>query len=479
MFVQRNMNLNKNIIENSYYRVRIILTFSAATILILVIISMVSYNYTRSLYLNQLSEQVNVVAKMLSEQIDGKYLHVLSLGLPTKSAQNYFREIFNRNKNESLHSEIFIFDKNLDVIVHSDSNTIPGAFEPGLLINQKDINGLQEETGTVSIPFKANDGKWYMWGFYRLNPDYWLAIRESAARLQKVEQLSTIFWSFGLGGTVLTIILAWFMAGSITKPVNKLVYFSFEIGEGNFNASVPANMHGEINTLAVALENMKTGLAKNQKEKEDLLAQIAHEIRNPLGGIELLANLTKEDLQKEKKDTAYLDKILKEVNHLKLLISSYLNYSRPVNANPGMVDLSKISKEVENIFAKQLKKKDTQLVFNCPATEILFDEDHLRQILINLVSNSIESIRENGLIEISTQTISHCWILNIKDNGVGIPEENLDIIFNPFFTTKKEGTGLGLAISKKLCTENKAKLIVKNNTDNGTTFSIIKEIVDA
>ena len=76
------MNLNKNIIENSYYRVRIILTFSAATILILVIISMVSYNYTRSLYLNQLSEQVNVVAKMLSEQIDGKYLHVL-FGLPT------------------------------------------------------------------------------------------------------------------------------------------------------------------------------------------------------------------------------------------------------------------------------------------------------------------------------------------------------------------------------------------------------------
>ena len=57
------------------------------------------------------------------------------------------------------------------------------------------------------------------------------------------------------------------MAGSITKPVNKLVYISFEIGEGNFNASVPANMHGEINTLAVALENMKTGLAKNQKRE--------------------------------------------------------------------------------------------------------------------------------------------------------------------------------------------------------------------
>jgi signal transduction histidine kinase len=473
------MGMNRNILENSYYRIRIILTFSVATIIILVIISMISYHYTRSLYLNQLSEQVNVVSKMISEQIDGKFLDVLSLGLPTKSAQKYFRVIFNRNKYEGLHSEIFIFDKNSDIIMHSDSNIAPGTFEPGLLINQKDINGLKEETGTVSIPFKGNDGKWYMWGFYRFNSYYWLAVRESAARLEKVEQLSTIYWSFGLGGTVLTIILAWFMAGSITKPVNNLVYFSSEIGKGNFNASVPANMHGEINTLAEAMENMKTGLAKNQKEKEDMLAQIAHEIRNPLGGIELLANLTKEDLQKEKKDTGFLDKILKEVNHLKLLITSYLNYSHPVSANPVMVDLSKISKEIENIFYKPMKEKDTLLVFNCPVANILFDEDHLRQILINLVSNSLESVGEKGQIEISTETINHRWIINIKDNGAGIPEENLDIIFNPFFTTKKEGTGLGLAISKKLCTENKAELTVKNNSENVTTFSIIKEIVDA
>jgi signal transduction histidine kinase len=144
-----------------------------------------------------------------------------------------------------------------------------------------------------------------------------------------------------------------------------------------------------------------------------------------------------------------------------------------------MVDLSKISKEIENIFDKQLRKKDAGLVFICPAGKILFDEDHLRQILINLISNSLESICEKGVIKISTETINHRWVINIKDNGTGVPEENLDNIFNPFFTTKKEGTGLGLAISKKLCSENNAELIVKNNSDKGSTFSIIKEIVDA
>lgn len=473
------MSLKPNIFKKSYYKIKIVFTFSVVMIIIVVIMSLVSYNYTRALYLNQLGEQVNIVSKMLSEQINKKYLDLLSLGTPTKLTENYFREIFSRSKNGRLHPEIFIFDRNFNIVVHSDSGIAPGTFEPRLLINKKDIYELSPGEGSVSIPFKGNDGKWYMWGFFRLRPDYWLAVRESASRLEKVQELSTIFLSFGLGGTVLTIILALLVAGSITKPVNKLVDFSSEIGKGNFNADVTGRMYGEIGALASAMKNMKTGLAKNQKEKEDLLAQIAHEIRNPLGGIELLANLTKEDLQKENKDTGYIDKILKEVNHLKLLITAYLNYSRPVNANPVQVDLLKFSKELENIFGKQLKKKDTELVFSCMANNILFDEDHMRQVLINLVSNSLESIREKGKIEISSHSTNHSWAVDIKDNGSGIPDENLKLIFNPFFTTKKEGTGLGLAICKKLCAENNAGLVVKKNSDKGVTFSIIKEIKDA
>ncbi len=479
------MSLTNNIFFNGryrpekyYYKVRIIIIFCVVTLIIVVLMSIVSYNYTRSLYLNQLSEEVNVVTKMLSEQIDKKYLDVLSLGTPTKSTRDYFRNIFNRSGSK-LHSEIFIFNKNFNTVVNSDTGIAAGTFEPRLLINQKDIFELSPGEGTASIPFKGNDGKWYMWGFYRLKPDYWLAVRESATRLQKVEELSTIFWSFGLGGVILTIVLGWLVARSITKPVNKLVEFSTGIGKGNFDTPMPGKMHGEIGTLARAMENMKDSLAKNQKEKEELLAQIAHEIRNPLGGIELLANLTKEDLQKENKDTGYLNKILKEVHQLKMLITSYLNYSRPIKTNPVEVDLTKFSKEIENIFNKQLKSKDTKLLFDCPINKILFDENHLRQVIINLVSNSLESISEKGKIEIYTRIRDHSWEIGIKDNGSGIAVDNLKSIFNPFFTTKKEGTGLGLAICKKLCSENKAELIAKNNSDKGSTFIITKEIINA
>ncbi len=472
------MKFKEIIFEKSYYKVRIIITFSLMTIIIVVIMAIAGYNYTKSLYLNQLNEQVNVVVKMLSKQIDNKYLALLPLGAPTKATENYFRGIFIRNKNPKLQSEIFIFDKKFDIVVHSDSTIAPGTFEPRLLINQKDILDLNKDSSAVSIPFKGNDNRWYMWGFYRLEPDYWLAVRESAARLEKVEELSSLFWFFGLGGTALSILLALLISRSITKPLDNLVKFSSEIGKGNFNSKLPKGMHGEIGVLANSMIKMKNDLAINQKEKEELLAQIAHEIRNPLGGIELLANLTKEDLVKENKDTSYLDKILKELSHLKSLISSYLNYSRPMPADPAWVDVSKIAGEVEEVVRTQCKKKNIKFLMNTKINKVYFDENHLRQILINLVSNSLESTSGEGKIMLAASANSSHWEIKVSDNGSGISEADMSLIFNPFFTTKKNGTGLGLSIIKKLCKENKAEISVINNSDKGSTFTIKKEIIN-
>jgi two-component system, OmpR family, sensor histidine kinase BaeS len=87
----------------------------------------------------------------------------------------------------------------------------------------------------------------------------------------------------GLGGVILTILAGWFMANAIVKPLNKLIKFSTEIGKGNFNVDSPAAMHGEIKMLSEAMDKMKNELLLNHKERENLLAQIAHEIRNPLG----------------------------------------------------------------------------------------------------------------------------------------------------------------------------------------------------
>ena len=116
-------------------------------------------------------------------------------------------------------------------------------------------------------------------------------------------------------------------------------------------------MPGEIGILSDSMDKMRNDLVLQRKEREDMLAQIAHEIRNPLGGIELLANLSREDLAKGIKNTEYLDRILNEVSALKLLITSYLNYSRPQPAKPEWIDIRQIKSEINQIIAPRLKEK--------------------------------------------------------------------------------------------------------------------------
>ncbi len=463
--------------------------------IIVVVMSYIGYFFVRNIYISQLSEQANIVSEMISKQIDKSHLEVLELGFPTSSVKAYFNELFRKNISPALHSEIFIFDENFMVIVHSDPGFKQGENESKLLLNQSEIKSLEINSAISSLPFKGDDTNWYLWGFFRLSGTLWLAVRESAVQFKKLDELSNIFIMIGLSGILLTAAVSWFAANKVTKPLQKLIEFSSEIGKGNFSAQAPENLYGEIKLLSDSMDEMKKDLAQNQQEKEKLLAQIAHEIRNPLGGIELLANLSKENLEFAdaelkpepdasviKKNKDYLDKILKEVHALKLLITSYLNYSRPNPANPVRVDLPKLLSEIENVFKASLLKKDIKLDFDIHLNKLWFDENHLKQILINLVANSLESFpaklnsKVKGNIIITSREEKGQELISVADNGPGITEENLKSIFNPFFTTKKNGTGLGLAISRKLCQENNADLVCAKETENSfqTSFTIIK-----
>lgn len=471
------MSLIKNI-KRSYYKSRIIFTFSLITIILVIVLSRVGYLFIKDLYLVQLTEQVNIVTQMIAKQIDLTYLSLLEIGYPTGTSENYIRDIFRKNLEPEFHSEIFIFDNNFNVVIHSDSTYVTREEEPRLLLNKKEISELEINSGTASLPFKGDDGKWYLWGFYRLNNNNWLAISESAERFETLDQLSNLFWLIGFAGVAITIFAGFLMANSMTKPLNKLVIFSTEIGKGNFDTEIPEQMHGEIKLLSDAMNKMMNELGKNQMERENLLAQIAHEIRNPLGGIELLANLVKENRDDDEKNKEYLDKILKEVQGLKMLITSYLNYSRPIPSNPNWVDVERLFPEIKNIFTKEINCKSVSLNFDIKENKIWFDSSHLKNVLVNLIANSMDSISENGNIFVASEKNRKYFLISVKDNGVGITQENINKIFDPFFTTKKNGTGLGLAISKKLCKENKADLVVLNNSDKGSTFIIKKEITD-
>jgi len=434
-----------------------------------------SYRFVKELYVDQVTTQLKTLSKIVSQQFDRTYLDILNLGTPTKTTQEYFGTIFKKYLTANPNSELFIFNSDLKVLLHLNQDALLGESNPQLLLNRNEILNLDQDHSTVSLPFKGNDGKWYLWGFFRLNNEHWLAIREDANKLEKIDDLSKLFLIVGIIGAVVTLVIGWLVAKSITRPIDRLVRFSSEIGQGNLNTSPPVKMHGEIERLSVEMDRMRQNLFRNQKEKEDILAQIAHEIRNPLGGIELFSSLIKEDLQRDNRSTEYIDKILGEVNDLKNLITAYLNFSRPQTAEQDIVNLPLLFSELKNFVKNRLENKNITIVENLEVDEILFDQSHLKMILLNLLSNSVDSVPQNGVIKFESFISKSETKISISDNGNGISEKDLPNIFKPFFTTKKEGTGLGLAISQKLCIENNAELVVHNNIDSGSTFSIIKK----
>ena len=109
-------------IKQSYYKSRIVITFSLITIILVVVLSRVGYLFIRNLYLVQLTEQVNVVTKMIAKQIEPSYLNLLELGNPVGSSESYFSNLLRRNLEPNLHSEVFIFNDSLNVVIHSIMN---------------------------------------------------------------------------------------------------------------------------------------------------------------------------------------------------------------------------------------------------------------------------------------------------------------------------------------------------------------------
>ena len=464
----------QKILNRNYYRNKIVITFSMITVILVAVLSKVSYDFMYDFYLDQLTENVETNIKLAIGQIEPHHENALKESLLTESTKKYFERLFRGGNYENIFSEVFIFNKDFEVLVHSDPVKLTNIAEPRLLLNEKEIFGSSSGQISVSLPFKGNDDMWYLWGFYRFSDDYWLALRLSASNFEAIDNLSKIIWTFGLVGVLLSILLGYLIAKSITRPVNELVNFSAGIGKGNLKLPVPLEMKGELKILSDAMILMRENIADNQKEKEKILAQIAHEIRNPLGGIELLNSLIYESVDNNSKNKEYSGKILKEIIGLKELITSYLNYSRPTPAIPEKIYIPELVDETLSYLQMDIRRLNISVKKNLHLENIIFDKIHFRNILLNLLKNSIESINENGEIIIYSCRDKNKQIISIADNGRGIQENILNKIFDPFFTTKNNGTGLGLAACKKFCEENSAELIAEN-IENGSVFKIIQE----
>ena len=209
-----------------------------------------------------------------------------------------------------------------------------------------------------------------------------------------------------------------------------------------------------------------------------MAAKIAHEIRNPLSSISLNAELLGDEIQSNSFDRKEADSLLKsimnEVDRLANLTNEYLQFSRMPATVLNKHDLKKVVTNIKLFIQNELKSKNITLQLDLPQEAVILnlDKDKMKQVLLNLLKNSIEALDNDGQINISiSQNRIETHIL-ISDDGPGIEREDQQKIFEPFYTTKKIGTGLGLAICKQMVEDQNGSIHFLDNKP-GAQFLII------
>ena len=199
-----------------------------------------------------------------------------------------------------------------------------------------------------------------------------------------------------------------------------------------------------------------------------VMSGVAHEIRNPLFAIQSIAQILEREIEFPQHDTL-IKAILKETSRMRHLVDELLLYGKPSKLNLAEVDMSTFVTELNQHVAT--RKPGVLLSSSIPPNTIIrADRDKIRQVFLNLLNNALDA--ESKTITIASAKRSAHIIVSLIDDGTGMKKQDLERIFDPFYTTKREGTGLGLSICKKIIEDHGGSIEVRSGEGQGTTVTL-------
>ena len=220
-------------------------------------------------------------------------------------------------------------------------------------------------------------------------------------------------------------------------------------------------------------EETKNKYLDNEKRLKNYMFKITHEIKNPIavckGYLEMM------DTNDIPKTTRYISIINSEIERTLNILKDILEFNK-INLEKDIMDITMLLEEIKELFKELLRNKDIKLELNNPYDELLIlgDYNRLKQVIINMIKNSMEAKHDNKrlIIKLSLVKDSGNIIISISDNGIGMTKEVIDNIGKEFFTTKQHGTGLGVSISKDIISKHDGVIDYSSKENMGTITSI-------
>ncbi len=298
------------------------------------------------------------------------------------------------------------------------------------------------------------------------------------------------------GGALMVMGLSLFISRRITVPVRRLVSASRKVAAGDFSTQVAITTSGELAELSHAFNSMALALqermeqinqiAKSRIEESErlavigqLAADVAHELNNPLQGVVAYSHLLLEKTPPEDDETrSSIGQIVSQADRCTTIIRALLDFARPRTPQKRSVDVNAVLEECLLLVGGQAMFHNIEVKkgLDPELPRIVADPAQLQQVFVNLLINAAEAMGELGRLRLETRNdpvVDEVEIL-FSDSGHGIASEDLERIFDPFFSTKEavRGTGLGLAISYGIVREHHGSISVHSEVGSGTTFVV-------
>ncbi|MFC4077559.1 sensor histidine kinase [Salinithrix halophila] len=452
-------------------KTRIIVYFGIVIFLIVTILEVVFAFSLRQYYYGSAEDTLKQQATLAASHFN-KY----GPAYPLKEKAKY---IFD-SRPDSHPATFEIISWNRGVLVNSYG------WEPGTQVNTPDVrSAFQGQTGVwrgnsepggesvmaVSTPLKSH-GR--ILGVLR----YTVSVKRID---ETVEQITLIAMGIGLFVVTLAFAFSIMLANNIVHPIEELTSASLEMAKGRFSVRADKRNEDEIGTLVDTFNTMAEEIERAEELKNTFISSVSHELRTPLTSIQgWVETLLAGNLRDYKETMLGLGIIAGETKRLTILVEDLLDFSKlqsgKIKMKMGKLDINKLAQEVGHQYRVRIQSKRLTLTIQTDEKPLWMygDRHRIKQVLINLVENAFKFTSPGGRIDISTKKTDGYILLEVADNGTGIPSDELKRVMDKFYKGKsqKTGSGLGLSICKEIVELHRGTLHLDSTEGKGTRVQI-------
>lgn len=471
-------------------RARLNTAFVLPTALIVIVLVAVAYVAARQGLEGELAKRLEEVAQVIavdmSNGIDAAQISRLDESMHRVRGRLVVRLQSVRDATEVR--RIFIFDEEARSLVDTDEDTGFGERLYRIQADRAEVaRTFDEGVATTGPLFQTDSGAFHKIAYapitYEGETVAAIGVEASATYFDTLTRFASVLTLLGALGVMVVVGIGFWFSRLLVRPVDTLVDAAERLAEGDLETPVVIDQHRrwarteELDFLMGSFEEMRQAIVERDQQMKMMLAGIAHEVRNPLGGMELFCGLLKEDLrssapvEETQKKIEKVERIEREINYLERLVESFLDFAGSTELSRERIDGADFIDEVIEVVDVDLSAVSCRVQTEVEeAVQLTVDRGRMRRALINVIRNACQASAQDGdVIVIRCLSSEAGRRIEVEDSGRGIAEDDLEQLCQPFYTDREQGSGLGLALTRQIVEEHGGTLEIESRLGEGTT----------